>query len=141
VQQQHGGGKQRGDGVCSAELVAAARWQHRQSGGGSAAVAWRRWAEQKWLGYGGQRGAAGGGRAVAAAGTRWRHWQRGAGVGSAVAALAEAAQQQLGGSEHPGDGICSAAEALPAQGRWHQHSGGNDGGGGSSAAVSSGEAG
>ncbi len=58
-----------------------------------------------------------------------------------MAASAEAEQQQLGGSEHRGDGNCSAAEALAVQGQRRQHNGGGDGGGGTSAAVSRGEAG
>ncbi len=36
--QQRGGIEQCGDGVCSAVLEEAARWQHWQSGGGSAAA-------------------------------------------------------------------------------------------------------
>ncbi len=46
VRQQRGGGKQRGKGVYSAVLAAAARWQRWQSGGGSVAAAWR-W-KRKW---------------------------------------------------------------------------------------------
>ncbi len=106
VRQQRGGGEQRGNGVCSAVLATAARWQRQQRGSGTAtagsakAASGERGRRRQRIGGGGGgssaaagSGAAGGGRAVAAAAAWQRHRQRGGGVGSAVAALAEAARQ------------------------------------------------
>ena len=108
VRQQRGGGEQRGNGVCSAVLATAARWQRRQRGSGAAtagsakAASGARGRRRQRIGGGGGgggssaaagSGAAGGGRAVAAAAAWQRRRQRGGSVGSAVAALAEAARQ------------------------------------------------
>ncbi len=108
VRQQRGSGEQRGNGVCSTVLATAARWKRRQHGSSAAMAgsakaalgAQGRW-RQRIGGGGGGGGSsaaagsreAGGGRAVAAAAAWQRRWQRGGGVGSAVAALAEAARQ------------------------------------------------
>jgi hypothetical protein len=40
--QQRGGSKQRGDGICSAVLAAAARWQSGVSIGSTAEAEWQR---------------------------------------------------------------------------------------------------
>jgi hypothetical protein len=62
-----------------------------------------------------RRQCAGGGRAVAAAAAGRGRRQRGEGVGSVVAALAEATRQQSGVSEQCRDGICSSVAAAAAQ--------------------------
>ncbi len=55
---------------------------------------------------------------MAAAAARGRRWQHGDGVGSVVAASAEAAWQQRGGSKQHGVGICSVM--LVAAARWQR---------------------
>jgi hypothetical protein len=62
-----------------------------------------------------RRQRAGGGRAVVAAAVGQGCWQRGDGVGSVVAALAEATRQQSSRSKQHRDGICSAVAAAAAQ--------------------------
>jgi hypothetical protein len=108
VRQQCGSGEQRGNGVCSAVLATAARWQRQQHGSGAAtagsakAASGAQGRRRQRIGGGGGgggssamagSGAAGGRRAVAAAAAWQQRWQRGGSVGSAVAALAEAARQ------------------------------------------------
>jgi hypothetical protein len=83
VQQQRGGGKQHGDGVCSAVLAAAARWHI-----GRAAEA-----AQQQRGDGRQRRAAGGGSTVEALAEQWRRPQRGGSVGRSRTAAARQKQE------------------------------------------------
>jgi hypothetical protein len=142
VRQQCGGGKQRCNGICSGVLAVAARWQHWQSGRGSAAAAWRWQAAQQ------------------------RHRQRMSGNSSALAtvAVAVAAQRRWAAGQkvaaerwqrrqhaasakqrrQRGSGKATAhsmVEASAARGQWWQCSGGGDSNGGSTAEASRGIAG
>jgi hypothetical protein len=115
VRQQRGGGKQLGNGVCSAELAAAARWQRWQSSGGSAAVAWRWRAARR-----GRRRQSGGsgGNTVAALAARWRRRQRGGSVGRSSTAAAWRKRAPRRWHLQRSGGIASARAAASVQ--WRQ---------------------
>ncbi len=131
VRQQRVSSKQRSNGVCSAKLAVAARWQRRQSNGGSGTAAWRQrtaWCSRR------QQSGGGGGNTVAVVAVQCWHWQRSGSICRSSTAAARQKQELQRQHLH-------AAEVLAAQGRQCQRSGGNDGGGGSLAVVSSGEVG
>jgi hypothetical protein len=94
------GSKQCIDSICSAVLAMAARWQHQQSGRGSAAVARQRQAARR---------------------RRWQH--EGGGGSAAVGVTVAAAAQWWQAARKQGDRAAETAVAERWQRRQHGDSG------------------